>query len=49
MPELTPVIASASPLYWLPFLFVFIALFFALWGVIRENEGDLDEVDDREP
>jgi hypothetical protein len=48
MPELAPIIATASPFYWIPFGFIFIALFFALWGVLRENEGELDEVEDRE-
>jgi len=48
MTELTPIIATASPFYWIPFGFIFIALFFALWGVLRENEGELDEVEDRE-
>lgn len=48
MPELTPVIASASPFYWIPFGFLFIAFFIALWGVLRENSGDLDEVEERE-
>ena len=48
VPELTPVIASASPFYWIPFAFLFIALFFALWGALREDRGSLDEVEERE-
>ena len=48
MAELTPLIASASPFYWLPFGFLFIALFFALWGAIREDGGKLDEAEERE-
>ena len=48
MPELTPLVASASPFYWIPFAFLFIALFFALWGALREDAGKLDEVDERE-
>jgi len=47
--ELTPIIATASPFYWIPFAFIFITLFIALWGSVRENEGELDKVEEREP
>ncbi len=48
MPELAPIVAAASPFYWIPFAFLFIALFFALWGALREDSGKLDEVEERE-
>jgi hypothetical protein len=48
MPELTPIIASASPFYWIPFGFLFVAFFFALWGALREDAGELNEVEERE-
>jgi|LakMenE01Jun11ns_1017448.scaffolds.fasta_scaffold7530574_1 hypothetical protein len=48
MPELTPIFATASPFYWIPFLFIFVGLFFALWGALREDGSDLTEVEERE-
>ncbi|MFM8888576.1 MAG: hypothetical protein ACKOGM_01075 [Solirubrobacterales bacterium] len=44
----TPLIASASPFYWIPFLFLFAAFLFALWGTLREDSGELGEVEERE-
>ena len=48
MSELSPVVAAASPFYWIPFAFLFVALFFALWGALREDGSKLDEVEERE-
>ena len=48
MPELAPIVASASPFYWIPFAFLFIALFFALWGALREDGDELGETEERE-
>lgn len=48
MTELTPIIAAASPFYWIPFAFIFVALFFALWGALREDGSDLTGVEERE-
>lgn len=48
MPDLSPVVAAASPFYWIPFAFLFVALFFALWGALREDGGELGEVEERE-
>ncbi|MEX1219927.1 MAG: hypothetical protein WEB05_06020 [Solirubrobacterales bacterium] len=48
METLTPIIAAASPFYWLPFGFIFIALFIALWGTFRENRSDLTKAEERE-
>ena len=48
MPELTPIIATASPFYWIPFAFLFIAFFIALWGAVREDGSDLTKVEERE-
>ena len=48
MAEIAPIIATASPFYWIPFAFIFIGLFFALWGALREDGSDLTEVEERE-
>ncbi len=48
MEPLTPILAAASPFYWIPFAFVFVALFIALWGALREDGSDLEKVEDRE-
>jgi len=48
MTDLTPIVAAASPFYWIPFAFLFIALFIALWGTLREDAGKLDEIEERE-
>jgi hypothetical protein len=45
---LTPIVAAASPFYWIPFAFIFIALFIALWGALREDGSDLEKVEERE-
>lgn len=38
--------ASASPFYWIPFVFLAIAILIALVAVIRENRGKLGERED---
>jgi hypothetical protein len=48
MDPLTPIIAAASPFYWIPFIFIFVALFIALWGALREDGSDLERVEERE-
>lgn len=37
---------SASPFYWIPFVFLAIAILIALVAVIRENRGKLGERED---
>lgn len=48
MELVTPIFAAASPFYWIPFLFLFVALFLALWGALREDGSDLKKVEERE-
>ena len=37
---------SASPFYWIPFVFLAIAILIALVAVIRENRGKIGERED---
>ena len=37
---------SASPFYWIPFIFLAVAILIALVAVIRENRGKLSERED---
>ncbi|MCB0857593.1 MAG: hypothetical protein KDB57_05660 [Solirubrobacterales bacterium] len=48
MDLVSPIVATASPFYWIPFLFIFVALFVALWGALREDGSDLKKVEERE-
>jgi hypothetical protein len=48
MELLTPILAAASPFYWIPFIFIFIALFIAVWGALRGDGSDLEKVEERE-
>lgn len=37
---------SASPFYWIPFVFLAVAILIALVAVVRENRGKLSESED---